>query len=80
MFINLMEGRFNRRHFSFKGEGYLWLKLKWKDNFHYIVYVYSACSISKKVKSWRKIQELNMKFVDGDWVVRGDFNSIARSS
>ncbi|XP_058778886.1 uncharacterized protein LOC131652909 [Vicia villosa] len=62
--------------FSFKGEGYLGLKVCWKEDFYYVVNVYSSCDLSKKKVLWEKLLDLMRIYSDGEWILGGDFNAI----
>ncbi|XP_058775098.1 uncharacterized protein LOC131649352 [Vicia villosa] len=64
---------------SFRGEGYLGIKVRWKDNDYYVVNIYSSCDIVKKKRMWTDLLELKLKFNDGEWIMGGDFNSIKNS-
>ncbi|KAI5412396.1 hypothetical protein KIW84_057170 [Lathyrus oleraceus] len=57
---------------SFKGEGYLELKLAWKSDIYYAVNVYSACGISLKRKIWSELIKLKRKLSDGLWIMGGN--------
>ncbi|XP_058756726.1 uncharacterized protein LOC131629938 [Vicia villosa] len=61
---------------SFKGEGYLGIKVIWKSFIYYIVNVYSSCILSKKKELWSKLLELKETFTDGEWIIGGDFNAV----
>lgn len=61
---------------SFKGDGFLGVKVIWKDDFYYIVNIYSSCDISKKKRLWEVLIELKKKYNDGEWIMGGDFNAI----
>lgn len=39
---------------SFKGDGYLGIKILWKDISYYIVNIYSSCELSKKIILWSR--------------------------
>src|SRR4051812_18423957 len=64
---------------SFRGEGYLGIKVCWENKFYYLINVYSPCIMIKKVELWKKLLELKEAFKDGDWIVGGDFNAIKNS-
>lgn len=66
--------------FSFKGEGFLGVKVPWKNNSYYVVNVYSACCLSMKTKMWSAILDLKKKMVDGLWILGGYFNPVSKSS
>lgn len=61
---------------SFKGDGFLGIKVKWKEDAYYIVNVYSSCELAKKKRMWGVLLELKKRFCDGEWVLGGDFNAI----
>ncbi|XP_058783302.1 uncharacterized protein LOC131657978 [Vicia villosa] len=61
---------------SFKGEGYLGVKVCKNNNFFYLINVYSSCKLVKKRMLWRKLLELKDVFNDGEWIIGGDFNTI----
>lgn len=61
---------------SFKGVGFLGIKVLWKDNVYYIVNVYSSCDFLKKKHLWDDLLELKKSFRDGEWIMGGDFNAI----
>ncbi|XP_058775213.1 uncharacterized protein LOC131649469 [Vicia villosa] len=65
---------------SFRGEGYLGIKVKWKEKIFYIVNVYSPCSLNLKRKLWRDLLEAKTKFSDGEWCIADDFNSVSDGS
>ncbi|XP_058766452.1 uncharacterized protein LOC131640058 [Vicia villosa] len=62
--------------FSFKGEGFLGIKLKWDLNLYYIINVYSSCDFPKKKALWEDLLSLKEKYKDGEWIVGGDFNAV----
>ncbi|XP_058722527.1 uncharacterized protein LOC131594419 [Vicia villosa] len=66
--------------FSFKGEGYLGIKVLSKEFFYYMVNVYSPCCLRKKKLLWEKLLELKEKFSDGEWLLGGDFNAVKHRS
>ncbi|XP_058786229.1 uncharacterized protein LOC131660883 [Vicia villosa] len=61
---------------SFKGEGFLGVKVCKNNNFFYLINVYSSCEIVKKRRLWSKLLELKQIFNDGEWIIGGDFNAI----
>ncbi|XP_058750108.1 uncharacterized protein LOC131623108 [Vicia villosa] len=61
---------------SFKGEGFLGIKVCWKEELYYIVNVYSSCDLNKKKVIWDNILNLKEAFRDGEWIIGGDFKSI----
>lgn len=52
--------------FSFRGTGYLGIKVSCNNKFYYFVNVYSACMLSLKRVLWRKLLELKQRYRDGD--------------
>ncbi|XP_058741986.1 uncharacterized protein LOC131614421 [Vicia villosa] len=65
---------------SFRGEGFLGIKVRWKDNYYYVVNIYSSCDIAKKKKIiWAELLDLKKKYNDGEWIMGGDFNAIKNS-
>lgn len=65
---------------SFKGEGFIGIKVVWKKFLYYIVNVYSLCILSKKKKLWGKFLELKEVFLNGEWIIGGDFNGFKHPS
>ncbi|XP_058764170.1 uncharacterized protein LOC131637587 [Vicia villosa] len=65
---------------SFKGEGFLGIKVEWKGDIYYILNVYSSCVLAKKKVMWDNILLLKNSFCDGEWIIGGDFNSIKNPS
>ncbi|XP_058759398.1 uncharacterized protein LOC131632678 [Vicia villosa] len=61
---------------SFKGEGFLGIKLRWEHNFYYVINVYSSCDLIKKKALWEELLSLKESFKDGEWIVGGDFNAV----
>ncbi|XP_058775772.1 uncharacterized protein LOC131650047 [Vicia villosa] len=61
---------------SFKGDGFLGIKVRWKDNLYYVVNVYSSCDLNKKKSMWDELLELKKILLDGEWILGGDFNAI----
>lgn len=66
--------------FSFKGKGFLGMKLSWKNDVYYVVNVYAACNISLKRKIWCELLDLKRKMIDDLWLVGEDFNVVSKSS
>ncbi|XP_058741999.1 uncharacterized protein LOC131614433 [Vicia villosa] len=66
--------------FSFRGTGFMGIKVSWKNKFYYLVNVYAACSLSTKCNMWKELVDLKQKFRDGDWLIGGDFNAIKKRS
>lgn len=62
---------------SFKGEGFLGIKVKWKDGFYYIVKVCSPYSLTLKRNLWNDLLEANSRYSNGEWCMDEDFNSIS---
>lgn len=62
--------------YSFRGVGYLGIKLSWKNHLYYIINVYSGCSGEEKRLLCNCFQELKLKFMDGEWLIGGNFNAI----
>ncbi|XP_058783292.1 uncharacterized protein LOC131657968 [Vicia villosa] len=65
---------------SFKEEGFLGVKLIWRSYVYYIVNVYSSCDLNKKKELWNALLLRKNNYVDGEWVIGGDFNSIKNHS
>ncbi|XP_058774477.1 uncharacterized protein LOC131648765 [Vicia villosa] len=61
---------------SFRGTGYLGIKVRWQDSYLYICNVYSSCELSLKRELWRNLLDLKDKNRDGDWIIGGDFNAV----
>ncbi|XP_058774258.1 uncharacterized protein LOC131648524 [Vicia villosa] len=61
---------------SFKGEGYLGIKVLWKGDCYYVVNVYSSCDLVKKRLLWNELLRLKESFVDGEWIIGEDFNAV----
>ncbi|XP_058760861.1 uncharacterized protein LOC131634226 [Vicia villosa] len=61
---------------SFRGVGFLGIKVVWKNHVYYIINVYSYCAGEDKRILWNRLLELKAMFNDGDWVVGGDFNAV----
>ncbi|XP_058775987.1 uncharacterized protein LOC131650289 [Vicia villosa] len=61
---------------SFKGEGFLGIKVAWKGHFYYVANVYSSCELVKKRASWEELLRLKDIFIDGEWIIGGDFNAV----
>lgn len=66
--------------FSFKGKGFLGLKLSCRNDVYYAVNVYSACSIRFKRKLWSELLGIKKKMTDELWILGGDFNAVTKSS
>ncbi|XP_058767474.1 uncharacterized protein LOC131641186 [Vicia villosa] len=65
---------------SFKGEGYIGIKVFWKGNIYYVVSVYSSCLLFKKKELWENLVHVKSSFTDGNWIIGGDFKAIKNSS
>ncbi|XP_058764508.1 uncharacterized protein LOC131637959 [Vicia villosa] len=61
---------------SFKGEGYLGIKVRWENLRYYVINVYSSCDMEKKKLLWDNLLRLKEIFKDGEWIIGGDFNAI----
>ncbi|XP_058775507.1 uncharacterized protein LOC131649767 [Vicia villosa] len=66
--------------FSFRGTGFLGIKISWKNKFYYLVNVYAAWSMPLKRSMWKELVDLRQRFKDGDWIIGGDFNAIKKRS
>ncbi|XP_058777029.1 uncharacterized protein LOC131651377 [Vicia villosa] len=66
--------------FSFKGEGFLGICAIFKGVICYFVSVYSSCHIGLKRRMWEELLSLRRSWVDGEWCLGGDFNSIRCAS
>ncbi|XP_058751351.1 uncharacterized protein LOC131624428 [Vicia villosa] len=64
---------------SFRGEGYLGIKVKWEDHWYYVINVYSSCVLEKKKRLWENLLCLKENFKDGEWIIGGDFNATKNS-
>lgn len=51
---------------SFRGEGFLGIKVFWKGNTYYVVNVYSSCDLHKKKIMWNELLRLKEAFNDGE--------------
>ncbi|XP_057432355.1 uncharacterized protein LOC130725120 [Lotus japonicus] len=60
------------------GEGFLWLRGKWKEVDSVIVNVYSLYVLGEKRKLRENLRELRRRYVDLPWCLVGDFNSVRR--
>ncbi|XP_058746325.1 uncharacterized protein LOC131619219 [Vicia villosa] len=61
---------------SFRGVGFLGVKLSCRGNCFYVVNVYSPCSLQDKRTLWESLLEKKAIFADAEWVLAGDFNSV----
>jgi hypothetical protein len=66
---------FSLRH-SFTGDGFLGICVECQDGLMYIVKIYSSCIMSGKRKLWADLLEFKSNNDQGEWCLRGDFNSI----
>ncbi|CAI8593121.1 unnamed protein product [Vicia faba] len=64
---------------SFKGEGFLGVKIVWKGNLYYVVNFYSY-DVRKKICMRARLLELNDSYRDVEWIIGGDFNIIKINS
>lgn len=64
---------------SFKGVGFLGIKVLWKNGIYYVFNIYSPCDLNKKIKLWKVLLDLKEKYEDEEWIIYGDFNSIKNS-
>lgn len=65
---------------SFKGGGFLGIKVCWKHNLYYVVNVYSSCDMHKEKILWKEVLALKEYFKDGEWILGGDFNAVKNGS
>ncbi|CAK8541506.1 unnamed protein product [Lathyrus sativus] len=65
--------------FTFSGEGFLGVKVVWKNEFYYVINVYSGCSINSKRKLWVELCLCKRKWLNGKWIIGGDFNAVSNS-
>ncbi|XP_058757308.1 uncharacterized protein LOC131630545 [Vicia villosa] len=61
---------------SFRGVGYLGVKVILMERLYYICNVYSPCSLSLKCNLWNSLLVLKDRFNDGEWLIGGDFNAV----
>ncbi|XP_058733771.1 uncharacterized protein LOC131605433 [Vicia villosa] len=59
---------------SFRGGGFLGIKICWKGLFDYIVNVYFPCVLSLKKILWCDLLACKSNFNDGEWCMGGDLN------
>lgn len=64
---------------SFRGNGFLGIKVSWRNSLYYIVNIYSSCFMSLKRILWRDLLDLMNKFNDGEWLLGGDFKILLHS-
>ncbi|XP_058762006.1 uncharacterized protein LOC131635401 [Vicia villosa] len=62
--------------FSFRGEGFIGIKVIHKGLPFYIVNVYSPCTLQLKRKLWKDLLQCKSYFTDGEWCIAGDFNVV----
>ncbi|XP_058776198.1 uncharacterized protein LOC131650510 [Vicia villosa] len=65
---------------SFKGDGFLGIKVRWKNKIYYVTNIYSSCDLGKKKIMWNNLLTMMERFKDGEWVMGGDFNAIKNAS
>lgn len=65
---------------NFKGDGFLEIKILWKNSIYYVDNIYSSCDLSKKKRFWNNLLLLKENFKDGKWIMGGDFNTIKNNS
>ncbi|XP_058742024.1 uncharacterized protein LOC131614460 [Vicia villosa] len=63
--ITLWNARIMEVLFSFRGPGYLGIKVRWMNRIYYVCNVYSACTLTLKRVLWNKLLELQSSFCDG---------------
>ncbi|XP_058755204.1 uncharacterized protein LOC131628395 [Vicia villosa] len=61
---------------SFKGMGFLGIKVRRHNSIYYIVNVYSPCSLVLKRELWGNLLRLKSSHSNGDWLIGGDFNAM----
>ncbi|XP_058741852.1 uncharacterized protein LOC131614256 [Vicia villosa] len=61
---------------SFRGAGFLGVKVFWMDKLYYICNVYSPCSLSLKRELWKSLLVMKDRFNDGEWLIGGNFNAV----
>ncbi|XP_058741336.1 uncharacterized protein LOC131613705 [Vicia villosa] len=61
---------------SFKGGGFLGIKVVWKGHFYYVANVYSSCELANKRALWEELLRLKNIYIDGEWIIGGDFNAV----
>lgn len=61
---------------SFHDNGFLGIKVSWRNDLYYIVNIYSSCSMPLKRILWRDLLDLKKNFNDGEWLLGGDFNVV----
>lgn len=63
---------------SYRSEGYLGIKIKWKDNLYYIVNISFARIMLLKQILWKDMYKLKGVFGGGEWewVIGGYFNAV----
>ncbi|XP_058726658.1 uncharacterized protein LOC131598027 [Vicia villosa] len=74
--MSLWDSNTVRVLFSFGGRGYLGLKVVWREKQYYAVNIYSPSSLAEKRILWKMLLFLKTIFLDGEWVLGGDFNAV----
>lgn len=52
----------------------------WKDNYYYMVNVYSSCFLIKKKELWVNLLNIKASYLDGEWIFGEEFNVTKNSS
>lgn len=60
----------------FNGDGFLGIKVCWKNYLYYMVNIYSSFDLSKKKVLWEDLLALMERFKDGDYIIGDNFNAI----
>ncbi|XP_058783675.1 uncharacterized protein LOC131658395 [Vicia villosa] len=60
---------------SFKGEGYVGVKVQHRGTFINFINVYAPCNSGSRREVWRSLIKLKKKVVGEEWCIGGDFNS-----
>ncbi|XP_058783797.1 uncharacterized protein LOC131658528 [Vicia villosa] len=66
--------------FLFRGKGFIGHKFSWKGGNYYIVNIYSSCSLCDNRELWSGLLSLKHSFLDGEWIIGGDFNAVKSRS
>lgn len=61
---------------SYRGTGFIGIKVCLHNNFYYIFNVYSSCHSVLKKALWNKLLEMKSRLSDGEWLIGGDFNAV----
>lgn len=61
---------------SFWSDVYMGIKVVWLEDVYYIFKIYSSCDLQRKKAFWKALLDLKHKYVDGECVIRWDFNTI----